>query len=154
MDFSFVPEIVLRFEMVKLGVNLNFPYDDLRPYWKRNFPMTPHVVLLVGWLVGRSVFWPVCYSFLKGWEVMLPRFYRNNFSRPCSFRLCYFIYLLKFSKLRCCCGAEGWRQSGSHCRSADLLSEHSEERFYICGASQQPTSSFLTYFVFPPLVRA
>ena len=37
----------------------------VKPYWKCNFPMTPHVHRLVGWSVCLSV----CLNSLKGREI-------------------------------------------------------------------------------------
>ena len=62
----------VSYRVVARHVTLN------RCYWKCNFPMTPHVRLLVGWLVGRSVGRSVCHNFLKGREVTLPCSYRST----------------------------------------------------------------------------
>ena len=40
-------------------------------YWKENIPLTRSVLLLVGWLVCKSVVWSVCHNFLKGRKVSL-----------------------------------------------------------------------------------
>ena len=47
-------------------------------YCRFNFLMTPHILLLVCWMVCRSA-GSVCYNLLKGRESTLPWFYRSTY---------------------------------------------------------------------------
>ena len=37
---------------------------SLFSYWQCNFPMSPHVRLLVGWSVDRVFVWSICHNYM------------------------------------------------------------------------------------------